>query len=477
MVSKRPFHGEESYEIGCKHPRQQEHTAQQSLIVGIARCNTSPQKFFSDEGENSARKSQDEKVAREIVSEDLNGANKELEINPSGGISSYWWVNGNNIHEYAGAEAAVHFPFFPHYFELDHRVTALVQPRDIYSVLLDHPPRKLVSVGPDHQADVPEWAPKGFSKSSGGLDESDAHVDDDENGVKLVGTCVIPTPDMELPGYSCCGNEGTRNFCNCLDMGSIRCVRQHVMEAREALRENLGQKIFEELGFCDMGEEVAKKWNEEEEQTFHEVVLSNAASEGKNFWDHLPAIFPSRTKKDLVSYYFNVYMLRKRAKQNRFEPLNIDSDNDEWQGSELGMADEDDDSAVESLDQEFPGHNQENREEEFLEGIEEIETDTCKDDVNPVNHSFVMGEEDERGNIDDVSAAHVGNFYGGCGFDPLLELSGKISSNNVEDQENQDDSCTSFESQSDKVDSHGPVDPRTDAGVQIRMTTADNCRP
>ncbi|KAI8017978.1 UDP-glucose 6-dehydrogenase 1 [Camellia lanceoleosa] len=134
------------------------------------------------------------KRLQETVGEDLNGANKELEINPSGGISSYWWVNGNNIHEYAGAEAAVHFPFFPHYFELDHRVTALVQPRDIYSVLLDHPPRKLVSVGPDHQADVPEWAPKGFSKSSGSLDESGAHVDDDENGVKLVGTCVIPRP-------------------------------------------------------------------------------------------------------------------------------------------------------------------------------------------------------------------------------------------------------------------------------------------
>ncbi|KAL6994156.1 hypothetical protein U1Q18_012263 [Sarracenia purpurea var. burkii] len=431
MVYKRPFHDEESHEVGCKHPRQHGYTALQSPVLGIACCEDDPLEPFSDEGENSARKSQDEgKVATETITE---GANKELGISTSGNTSSYLWFNDNAIDEYAGSETAVHLSFFPHYFELDHHVSALVQPHDIYSILLDHAPIKLVSIGPDHQADLPEWDPKCFSISSGFLEG-------DDNRAELVGTCVLPMANMESSSYGCSLDGGKKNYCNCLDMGSIRCVKQHVMEAREELRENLGEKVFEDLGFCDMGEEVAKKWSEEEERTFHEVVLSNAASQGKNFWYNLSAVFPSRTKKDLVSYYFNVFMLRKRAEQNRLDPMNIDSDNDEWQVSDNGLIEEDDDdSIVESLDQDAPpAHNQENNEDELLE-------DT---------------EEDDEGGIDDVLKSNIGNFMGDC-LNPVFRLSGKISSE--EDQDIQDDSCTSYEYPCDKVDSGGPVDLRTDA--------------
>ncbi|GFY82944.1 ELM2 domain-containing protein [Actinidia rufa] len=463
MVCKRPFHDEESYEVGCKHLRQHG-ASQHSPIVGIAHFGDGPQKLFSDEGENSVRSQNEGEIARDMVAGDLNGANKDVEMNASGNISSYLWVNRNAIDEHSESDAAVHLSYFPHYFELDHNVTATVQPHDIYSFLLDHAPPKLVPIGADHQADVPEWAPKGFNKYTGFVEKSDTHivltqsslscvVHDDDDWMRLVGTCVIPTPDMESAAQGC-ADGGTRNYCNCLDRGSIRCVKQHIMEAREELREKLGQKIFEELGFCDMGEEVAKKWTEEAEQAFHEVVLSNGASQGENFWDHLSAVFPSRTKRDLVSYYFNVFMLRKRAEQNRFDPLNIDSDNDEWQIRE------DDDSAVESLDQEATVFDQENHEEELHEGIEERETDTCEDDSEFLNHRNVKGVEDE-GDIDDVSEAYVGNFIGAYG--PVFQLSGKISSNNGEDQDIQDDSCTSYEYQCDKVDICGPVDLRAGA--------------
>ncbi|PSS33660.1 AT-rich interactive domain-containing protein [Actinidia chinensis var. chinensis] len=467
MVCKRPFHDEESYKVGCKHPRQHE-DSQQSSIVGIAHFGDGPQRLFSDEGENSAQRSQNEgENARDMVAGYLNAANKDLEMNASGSISSYLWVNHNAIDEHAESDAAVHLSYFPHYFELDHHVTSMVQPHDIYSFLLDHVPPKMVPVGADHQADVPEWAPKGFNKYTDFLEKSDTHtvlpqsslsctVEDNNDWTRLAGTSVISTPDVESAAYGCCVDGGTRNYCNCLDRGSIRCVKQHVMETREELREKLGQKIFEELGFCDMGEEVAKNWTEEEEQTFHEVVLSNAASLGENFWDHLSAVFPSRTKRDLVSYYFNVFMLRKRAEQNRLDPLNIDSDNDEWQISEVGMSEEDYDSVVESLDQEATVFDQENHEEELHEGIEG-ETDTCKDDSDFVNQRNVTGEEDE-GDIDDVSEAHVGNFIGAYG--PVFQLSGRISSSTGEDQDIQDDSCTSYEYQCDKVNFCGPVDLR-----------------
>ncbi|CAI9281484.1 unnamed protein product [Lactuca saligna] len=83
-----------------------------------------------------------------------------------------------------------------------------------------------------------------------------------------------------------------------------------------------------------MGESVANKWSEEDEHLFHEVVYSNPVSFGKNFWNHLSEVFPSRSNHEIVGYYFNVFMLRIRAEQNRFDPMNADSDDDEWQGSD-----------------------------------------------------------------------------------------------------------------------------------------------
>nr|CAD1832361.1 unnamed protein product [Ananas comosus var. bracteatus] len=140
--------------------------------------------------------------------------------------------------------------------------------------------------------------------------------------------------------------------CSCTEPGSIQCAKQHVMEVRENLKTALGPDRFEALGFCEMGEDVALKWTEEEERLFQEVVLSNPASLGKNFWDELPHVFSSKNSKELVSYYFNVFMLRKRAEQNRSDPMNVDSDNDEWQESDDGEFEEDEteeDSAVDSL--------------------------------------------------------------------------------------------------------------------------------
>ncbi|KAK2655706.1 hypothetical protein Ddye_008758 [Dipteronia dyeriana] len=140
----------------------------------------------------------------------------------------------------------------------------------------------------------------------------------------------------------------------CENGGSIRCVRQHIVEVREKLREYIGLGRFVELGFLDMGEVVADKWSDGEEQLFHNIVNSNSFRLGKKFLDILSIVFPSRSKMDIVSYYFNVFMLRRRAEQNRCYPVNIDSDNDEWQGSddsgdsEIGMSDDDEDSVVES---------------------------------------------------------------------------------------------------------------------------------
>lgn len=251
----------------------------------------------------------------------------------------------------------------------------------------------------------------------------------------MTGTCVIPMPDNEATAKFCYENVG---HCKCLDHGSIRCIRQHVTEAREKLRQNLGLEVFSELGFCDMGEEVAEKWTEEEEIAFHNVVLSNPMSLGKNFWDHLPAAFPSRTKKDFVSYYSNVFMLRKRAEQNRVDPVYIDSDDDEWQTTECEVPTEDDDSVVESPnDLGTSAHYEDNHEEDCHDNIEEDDEDE-EDEGNIAGGACrASTDEEDEGDIDE---SHY------------FQLLSKAQGSNKDDYDVQDDSCTSYEYQGEKSD-------------------------
>lgn len=181
-------------------------------------------------------------------------------------------------------------------------------------------PRKLVPVGPDHQADIPECV------KEEGRDQSGHAIGYDEE--KVTGKCVIPMPDCETE----VGRAGKgRKECICLDKGSIRCVQQHIMENREDLFETIGYDRCLDLGLCEMGEEVAGRLTEDEEDLFNEVVYSNPVSLDRDFWKQLKSAFPLRTMKEIVSYYFNVFILRRRAIQNRSKSLDVDSDDDEWQ--------------------------------------------------------------------------------------------------------------------------------------------------
>ncbi|CAH8382403.1 unnamed protein product [Eruca vesicaria subsp. sativa] len=171
-------------------------------------------------------------------------------------------------------------------------------------------PRKQVPVGSDYQADIPECLKEEVSEEQG------------------MGKCVIPMPDRETEVFEI--GKG-RKECICMDKGSIRCVQQHIMENRESLFKTIGYERCLNIGLVEMGEEVACKLTEEEEDLFHEVVYSNPVSLDRDFWKQLKSVFPSRTMKDIVSYYFNVFILRRRAVQNRSRSLDIDSDDDEWQ--------------------------------------------------------------------------------------------------------------------------------------------------
>ncbi|CAH8266622.1 unnamed protein product [Arabidopsis lyrata] len=286
---------------------------------------------------------------------------------------------------------------------------------DVYSCLMNQPPRKQVLVGSNHQADIPEFVKE---EVLGG----------DLEG-KLMGKCIIPMCDSDL-----CGTGQGRKECLCPDKGSIRCVRRHIMEAREGLIENIGYERFMELGFCEMGEEVASLWTEDEEDLFHKVVYSNPFSVGRDFWKQLKAMFPSRTMKEFVSYYFNVFILRRRGTQNRFKALDVDSDDDEWQ-VEYNIF-----YSTKSLDEEDNNGNRSSHEDNEEEEEEEEETSSSDDDDDD------EGEEKDDSPSNDAHCVYMD----------------KASKDTVGEEVNvEDDSCMSFELQdSNLIFTHSPIQNR-----------------
>ncbi|XP_027925530.1 AT-rich interactive domain-containing protein 1 isoform X3 [Vigna unguiculata] len=182
------------------------------------------------------------------------------------------------------------------------------------SCSLDKYARVHIPVGPNHQAEVPEW--------TGMTCESDS---------KWLGTQIWPTKSVNskwcLVERDPIG-KGRQDSCGCPVQGSVECVRFHVGEKRSKVKMELGEAFFQWR--LDMvGEEVRSSWTDEDEKKFKDVVKSNPASLDKCFWDHLFKTFPKKSREDLVCYYFNVFLLQQRAYQNRHTPDNIDSDDDE----------------------------------------------------------------------------------------------------------------------------------------------------
>lgn len=174
-------------------------------------------------------------------------------------------------------------------------------------------PQKQISVGPAFQANVPEW--------TGVVFESDS---------KWLGTQMWPPEngkhfqDFKIDSI---GN-GRKLSCACRFPGSVACIRLHIAESRMKLRREIGL-LFYHWKFDCMGEEVSLSWSIEEEKRFKLMVRLNLPSPSTCFWDDIARFFPAKTKDELVSYYFNVYLIGRRAYQNRVTPKDVDSDDDD----------------------------------------------------------------------------------------------------------------------------------------------------
>uniref|UniRef100_A0A3Q7GXL2 Myb-like domain-containing protein n=1 Tax=Solanum lycopersicum TaxID=4081 RepID=A0A3Q7GXL2_SOLLC len=342
MVQKRPYSEEKLYEVSSKQPRHVEPSTQLVSFLQFPCESVAPNSYTSggDEEKFSEVRAFSEKrpdscdvTAVPVSSE------KAIETSIHGSASNSSWTSSSTSEEDIRSEVPFHVLTASKYYSSDPPFRVVIHPMEVYSPLFNNPPRKSVPIGPDFQAELPEWGAydsknisvKESTQESSNLPsqalESD-FVDHHDEENKLAGTCIIPMPKLESPADHEENVGAGRIGCSCGDAGSFGCVRLHIMEAREKLKAALAL--------------------------------------GKNFWDHLAVEFPSRSKRDLVSYYFNVFILRKRAKQNRFDPSNIDSDNDEWQeidddvvATGAQMTDDDEDSVVESpIYQNYPGHNE-----------------------------------------------------------------------------------------------------------------------
>ncbi|KAG8091761.1 hypothetical protein GUJ93_ZPchr0012g18873 [Zizania palustris] len=163
-------------------------------------------------------------------------------------------------------------------------------------------------------ADIPEWTGKPSSPY------------EDQDMLRFHGEPVL-IPKYNEDFHAATIGKGRPDKCNCSLRGSISCIRLHVAEKKTELKRELGLSYYA-MGFDQCGEDAAVTWTKDEEK-FETIIQQNQPSSKYQFFDKLIAAFPSKSKRDLVSYYYNVFEPRRRALQNRVLQDVCDVDNDD----------------------------------------------------------------------------------------------------------------------------------------------------
>lgn len=193
---------------------------------------------------------------------------------------------------------------------------------DLLKIGDSHLPRMRIPVGSSFQADVPVWTGSPSDKLY-----SDDNIDLFDS--RWLGSQVWPAEGCNIKKNG--GNMGkarVKTRCYCSHPGSVECIKIHVNSVRLQLKSYLGS-VFTSWGFDEMGEDVSKLWTSEEQKNFDKIVRLNPLSQDKSFLEPATKFFASKTKKDIVSYYYNVYVLRRMSSQTRVSSGTIDSDDDE----------------------------------------------------------------------------------------------------------------------------------------------------
>lgn len=192
--------------------------------------------------------------------------------------------------------------------------------RNWLDIINDESNKPVIPVGPRFQAEIPVWT---------GPPHSEYYKD--FSSTKWLGVRVWPIKDRSLQTNVEGVGKGRPNFCSCPSPGSIECVKRHISDRRLQLQFELGP-VFREWKFDEMGEEISKLWNLQEQQEFDSIVKRSSPSQGNSFLELALEHFPAKQRETIVRYYFNVYVPRRMKIQTRSGCEIVDTDDDEDDG-------------------------------------------------------------------------------------------------------------------------------------------------
>ncbi|KAF8115300.1 hypothetical protein N665_0029s0135 [Sinapis alba] len=182
--------------------------------------------------------------------------------------------------------------------------------------------KPVIPIGSVFQAEIPIWiAPTKKGKFYGSPGDSDT--------LRWLGTGVWPTYSLKKKAHYKKIGEGRKDTCSCASPGSTNCIKQHIREARELLEKDIG-RAFYTWKFDQMGEEVgSKSWTAKEEKRFEALVKDNPLSSSEGFWKLASKALPRKSEKDLISYYYNVFLIRRMRLLAKSSADHMDSDDDQ----------------------------------------------------------------------------------------------------------------------------------------------------
>ncbi|CAA0400543.1 unnamed protein product [Arabidopsis thaliana] len=183
--------------------------------------------------------------------------------------------------------------------------------------------RPAIPIGPRFQAEIPVWiAPTKKGKFYGSPGDS--------NTLRWLGTGVWPTYSLKKTVHSKKVGEGRSDSCSCASPRSTNCIKRHKKEAQELLEKEIN-RAFSTWEFDQMGEEIVlKSWTAKEERRFEALVKKNPLSSSDGFWEFASNAFPQKSKKDLLSYYYNVFLIKRMRLLKSSAANHIDSDDDHY---------------------------------------------------------------------------------------------------------------------------------------------------
>ncbi|OEL25034.1 hypothetical protein BAE44_0013950 [Dichanthelium oligosanthes] len=178
--------------------------------------------------------------------------------------------------------------------------------------------RKRIGMDPVmYQAAVPDWV-------NAPSEEDKAEYRNYNETLQKMGTVVRLPPIVEPRKTRKAVDEkkAVDDKCKCSHPGSEVCVGVHVKEAWKRVKYQLGERAFRNCGFDAMGERVLKLWTAEEKKKLPDIEKSVPQNNHEDFMKIALKQFSSERTMDLAKYYYNIFLPKRLASQNRAEATN-----------------------------------------------------------------------------------------------------------------------------------------------------------